>query len=172
MNEDIFQGYKGKALEVLKKYNVQVWDDADIETTRGHFSGKILPRAENTDSLHIVLKLSTGYNIGVHVSTIITMSSRRLAQPVFKIPEKEIPYTKGLPRIKLLGTAHHCIAFGLSYGCCHSCFQPFRTLRIRTRIDRNMQYRNRRGACRFSENMSSKHYIILAKKIEEAVKAA
>ena len=46
MNEDIFQGYKGKALEVLKKYNVQVWDDADIETTRGHFSGKILPRAE------------------------------------------------------------------------------------------------------------------------------
>ena len=43
MNEDIFQGYKGKALEVLKKYNVQVWDDADIELRAVIFQGKYFP---------------------------------------------------------------------------------------------------------------------------------
>ncbi|HOF16635.1 MAG TPA: Glu-tRNA(Gln) amidotransferase subunit GatD [Bacteroidales bacterium] len=172
MNEDIFQGYKGKALKVLKKYNVQVWDDADIETTRGHFSGKILPRAENTDSLHIVLKLSTGYNIGVHVSTIITMSSRRLAQPVFKIPEKEIPYTKGLPRIKLLGTGG-TIASRLDYrtGAVIPAFSPSELYASVPELTEICNIETEEVLAVFSENMSSKHYIILAKKIEEAVKS-
>ena len=35
MAEDFFQGYKGEALAVLKKFNVRVWGQADIETTRG-----------------------------------------------------------------------------------------------------------------------------------------
>ena len=48
MDDKTFQGYKGRALDILKKYDVHVWDKAEVETTRGHFSGKILPRAENT----------------------------------------------------------------------------------------------------------------------------
>lgn len=31
MTEDIFQGYKGEALEVLKKYNVRVWEKLKSE---------------------------------------------------------------------------------------------------------------------------------------------
>ena len=43
MTEDFFQGYKGEALKVLKTYNVRVWGQADIETTRGLFRGTVLP---------------------------------------------------------------------------------------------------------------------------------
>ncbi|MCD4772700.1 MAG: hypothetical protein K8R41_04870 [Bacteroidales bacterium] len=43
MNSDLFQGYKGEALKILKKYNVRVWGQATIETTRGKFVGTILP---------------------------------------------------------------------------------------------------------------------------------
>ena len=60
-NSDLFQGYKGKALEVLKKYNVRVWGQAEINTTRGAFKGTVLPRSENDDEFHIVLKVITGY---------------------------------------------------------------------------------------------------------------
>ena len=91
-----FQGYKGRALETLKKYDVHVWDKAEVETTRGHFSGKILPRAENTDDIHIVMKVSTGYNIGIDIDTITDMKGERDPQPVFKIPEKEFPYTRSV----------------------------------------------------------------------------
>jgi len=35
MAEDIFQGYKGKALGVLRKFNVRVWGQTVIETIRG-----------------------------------------------------------------------------------------------------------------------------------------
>ncbi|MFA4852042.1 MAG: hypothetical protein WC868_00015 [Bacteroidales bacterium] len=47
MTEDFFQGYKGTALEMLKKFNVRVWGQAVIDTKRGTFKGTILPRSEN-----------------------------------------------------------------------------------------------------------------------------
>ena len=73
MSEDFFQGYKGKSLEILKKYNVRVWGQAEIETTRGLFKGTVLPRSESDDDKHIVLKIITGYNIGLDISTITNM---------------------------------------------------------------------------------------------------
>ena len=54
MSEDFFQGYKGTALEMLKKFNVRVWGQAEIVTKRGEFKGPILPRSENDDDKHIV----------------------------------------------------------------------------------------------------------------------
>lgn len=73
MSNDLFQGYKGEALKVLKKYNVRVWGQADVQTKRGDFTGTVLPRAENDDDQHIVMKIPTGYNIGIDISTILDM---------------------------------------------------------------------------------------------------
>jgi len=86
---DIFKGYKGKALEILKQFQVRVWSDALIKTTRGDFSGIILPRSENDDDYHIVLKLKTGYNVGIDVNTITTMKEVGYKEAHYKIPEKE-----------------------------------------------------------------------------------
>ena len=104
MSEDFFQGYKGKALDVLKKYNVRVWGQTTVETTRGNFVGTVLPRSENDDDRHIVLKIPTGYNVGVAIDTIIQMKETGYKKANYKIPEKEFPYTKGLPSVKLIGT--------------------------------------------------------------------
>jgi len=46
---DILKGYKGKALEVLKNFNMRIWSEATITTTRGNFQGVLLPRSENDD---------------------------------------------------------------------------------------------------------------------------
>ena len=99
--EDIFQGYKGKALEVLKKYNVRVWGKALIDTTRGEFKGTVLPRSENDDDQHIVLKIETGYNIGIDIVTIKGMKETGYFKATYKIPEKEFPVTPNLPKVKL-----------------------------------------------------------------------
>ena len=45
MSDDIFQGYKGQALKILKKFHVRVWGKSEIDTTRGLFEGTILPRS-------------------------------------------------------------------------------------------------------------------------------
>ena len=104
MNEDFFQGYKGDALEILKKFNVRVWGIAEFETSRGYFKGTVLPRSENDDDKHIVVKIATGYNIGIATQTITSMREVAYFKANYKIPEKEFPFTPNLPKVKLIGT--------------------------------------------------------------------
>jgi len=104
MSDDIFQGYKGRALETMMRFNARVWAKVKVDTTRGVFEGTILPRAENTDDKHLVLKFFTGYNIGIDTETITDITELGYKKAVYHIPEKEFPYTKGKPSVKLLGT--------------------------------------------------------------------
>ena len=117
--KDFFQGYKGNALEVLKKYNVRVWGQAEFETTRGNFVGTVLPRAENNDEQHIVLKSNTGYNIGIDIETIKSAKETGYKKANYKIPEKEFPKTEGKPNVKLFGTGG-TIARITSYNVCYT----------------------------------------------------
>jgi len=62
LNED-FKGYRGQTLETLLRFDAMIWCDVEITTTEGVFIGLILPRSEQADEFHIVLKLRSGYNI-------------------------------------------------------------------------------------------------------------
>ena len=170
MNKDIFQGYKGEALELLKKYNVHVWDNAEVDTTRGHFSGKVLPRAENNDFKHIVLKLITGYNVGIDTDTIVMMTGTPESQPVFKIPEKAFPYTEGLPHVKLLGTGG-TIASRLDYrtGAVIPAFSPGELYGAVPELADICNLETEKIFAVFSENMGPEQYVALAKKIGEEI---
>lgn len=99
-----FKGYKGEALSTLKNFNALVWSDVEIKTARGTFKGLILPRSETADQHHVVLKLRSGYNVGIAAKNIkdIKISGRKEAH--YKIPEKEFPYDPQKPRVKLFGT--------------------------------------------------------------------
>lgn len=104
MADDAYKGYKGIALSTLKNFNAMIWSDVEVKTEDGKFTGIILPRSETADEFHIVLKLRTGYNIGLAAQKIqdIKITGRKEAH--YKIPEKEFPYSPNKPRVKLLGT--------------------------------------------------------------------
>ncbi len=99
-----YKGYRGNALDTLKNFKTPIWSDVEISTEKGKFTGIILPRSETADPLHIVLKLRSGYNIGIAATSItnINLVGRREAH--YKIPEKQFPYNPKMPRVKLLGT--------------------------------------------------------------------
>ena len=101
---DNYRGYRDEALATLKAYEAQVWSDVEIRTAKGVFTGIVLPRSETADPHHIVLKLRSGYNVGIEASGVqsITVQGRKEAH--YKIPEKEFPYDPHKPRVKLLGT--------------------------------------------------------------------
>ncbi|MFZ2054399.1 MAG: Glu-tRNA(Gln) amidotransferase subunit GatD [Candidatus Aminicenantales bacterium] len=101
---DIYKGYRGKALALLKAQGVQVWSDAEVVTTRGKFTGIILPRSETADDKHIVLKLRNGYNVGITADTVTEIKEIGYKEAHYKIPEKEFPYDPRKPRVKLFGT--------------------------------------------------------------------
>jgi glutamyl-tRNA(Gln) amidotransferase subunit D len=171
MSEDIFQGYKGRALEVLQKYNVRVWGKCEVDTTRGRFEGTILPRAENDDDLHIVMKIITGYNIGVDINTITDMKETDYKKANYQIPEKEFPYTEGLPHVKLFGTGG-TIASRLDYrtGAVIPAFSPGELYGAVPELADICNLDTEKVFAVFSENMGPKQYVSLAKAIEKEIK--
>ncbi len=104
LSSDKYKGYRGIALECLKEQGAGVWSDVEIESTRGDFKGIILPRSETADENHIVLKMNTGYNVGLAVETIRSITEHGRKEAHYKIPEKEFPYDPEKPSVKLLGT--------------------------------------------------------------------
>jgi len=174
MSEDFFQGYKGAALEVLKKYNVRVWGQAEIETIRGEFKGTVLPRSENDDDQHIVIKIITGYNIGIDISTIRNMKETGYKKAVYKIPEKEFPVTKGLPKVKLIGTGG-TIASRLDYrtGAVIPAFSPGELYGAVPELASICNLTTEKIFAVFSENMGPEQYkklaVTIGKEIENGV---
>ncbi len=170
MENDIFQGYKGKALAVLKKYNVRVWGQAEIETTRGDFKGTVLPRAEHQDQEHIVLKLATGYNVGLSISTIKNMKETGYHKAHYGIPEKEFPNTPGLPKVKLFGTGG-TIASRLDYrtGAVIPAFSPGELYGAVPELAEICNLETEKVFAVFSENMGPDQYIALAKAIGKEI---
>ena len=103
-DKDIYKGYREPTLSLLKKQGVRVWSEVEIESSRGHFSGLILPRSETADEYHLVIKLATGYNIGLRYDTIESIRETGYKEAHYKIPEKDFPYSPNKPRVKLFGT--------------------------------------------------------------------
>ncbi|MCX6251868.1 MAG: Glu-tRNA(Gln) amidotransferase subunit GatD [Bacteroidetes bacterium] len=163
MNEDIFQGYKGRALELLKKFNARVWAQVKVDSTRGEFEGTILPRAENTDDRHIVIKFFTGYNIGLDIDTITNMIEVGYKKAIYKIPEKEFPYSADKPNVKLLGTGG-TIASRLDYrtGAVIPAFSPGELYGAVPELADICNLTTEKLFAVFSENMGPEQYKKLA----------
>ena len=97
-----YTGYAGKSLEFLKSHDVAVGDSVKIlgDLT---YSGIIMPRYEHSDDKHIVLKLNSGYNIGLEIDKLVKIEKVRAAgirTEIFQKPKE----TPSLPKILLLST--------------------------------------------------------------------
>ena len=100
MSED--KGYSGNALGCLKKNNVKVGDSIKI-TADLTYSGILMPRYESGDDKHLVLKLGSGYNVGINIDEIqeIQIISSSEVKPK---QDQEREKDPALPKILLLST--------------------------------------------------------------------
>ncbi|MDD5426731.1 MAG: Glu-tRNA(Gln) amidotransferase subunit GatD [candidate division Zixibacteria bacterium] len=171
---DLFKGYRGEALVVLKKYNVRVWGQAHIKTTRGDFEGILLPRSENDDARHLVLKLATGYNIGIATDTILDMKETGYKEAHYKIPEKEFPFSPEKPNVKLFGTGG-TIASRLDYrtGAVIPAFSPGELYGAVPELADISNLTTEKLFAVFSENMGPEQYkklaVSIGKEIEKGI---
>ncbi|KAA2282429.1 Glu-tRNA(Gln) amidotransferase subunit GatD [Candidatus Nitrosocosmicus sp. SS] len=62
--------YSQNSQKLLEKFKVCVGDEVRIITSKEGFSGIILPRYETFSDKYIVLKLKSGYNIGIDINHI------------------------------------------------------------------------------------------------------
>jgi len=164
--KDALKGYKGEARKVLESFNIRVWSDAEIETTRGAFKGIVLPRSENDDDKHIVLKLITGYNVGINVNTVKQAREIGYKEAHYQIPEKEFPLSPDKPNVKLFGTGG-TIASRLDYrtGAVIPAFSPGELYGAVPELADICNISTEKLFAVFSENMGPSQYIELAKAI-------
>ncbi len=64
-----YRGYSGRSLTLLKNCKAKVGDSVKV-TGELTYTGILMPRYEYTDDEHIVLKLKSGYNIGIKINEI------------------------------------------------------------------------------------------------------
>lgn len=97
-----FRGYKGKSLEFLKSHDVKVGDSVKIRSDLT-YEGTLMPRFEGNNEDRLVLKLKSGYNIGIEINEI-TQLEKIQQKTIEKSETSEIKSSVGLPKILLLST--------------------------------------------------------------------
>ncbi len=173
MNDDALKGYKGLARSKLADWGVRVWSDVRLENDAGSvFEGVILPRSETSDDLHVVLKLRSGYNVGVHVDRIRRITELGYKEAIYKIPEKAFPRQDDLPNVTLLGTGG-TIASRLDYrtGAVIPAFTPGELYGAVPELADICNLTTKKLFGVFSENMAREQYITLAQAIGEEIEA-
>jgi glutamyl-tRNA(Gln) amidotransferase subunit D len=165
------KGYREPLTGTMTKFGVTVWCDVVAETTRGTFSGLVLPRSETSDALHLVLKLASGYNIGIRHDTILSLEKTGYREAHYKIPEQEFPVDPSKPNVRLFGTGG-TIASRLDYrtGAVIPAFSPGELYGSVPELADicNLQTEKLFGI--FSENMGPEQYLVLADRIGEAIR--
>ena len=97
-----YSGYEGNSLEFLKINKIIVGDLVKVLTDITH-SGIIMPRYEHSDDRHIVLKLKSGYNVGIEIEKIKKIEKIEHTEKLSEKPEK-MNKVEGLPKVLLLST--------------------------------------------------------------------
>ena len=97
-----YTGYHGNSLEFLKANKISIGDSVKILADIT-YSGIVMPRYEHSDDKHIVLKLKSGFIIGLEIKYIEKVEKKSSIET--KIETKEnIEKNDSLPNILLLST--------------------------------------------------------------------
>ena len=96
------KGYKGKSFEYLQQKDVNVGDSIKVISDLT-YTGILMPRYETSEDSHIVLKLKSGYNIGIELDEIKDIEKISSPEEV-AIKENVKKTDSALPKILLLST--------------------------------------------------------------------
>ncbi|PIU59625.1 Glu-tRNA(Gln) amidotransferase GatDE subunit D, partial [Candidatus Bathyarchaeota archaeon CG07_land_8_20_14_0_80_47_9] len=104
MGAEESSGYRGEALEVIKKADADIGDKLCITKDGEVYEGILIPRSEYGDDKHVVIKLKNGYNVGISITTNTKIEKvGKGTKPAFVVPP---PPEKNpeLPRVTIIST--------------------------------------------------------------------
>ncbi|MEE8384202.1 MAG: Glu-tRNA(Gln) amidotransferase subunit GatD [Nitrosopumilus sp.] len=165
-----YRGYEGDSLEFLKKNQISVGDSVKILADIT-YSGIIMPRYEHSDDKHIVLKLRSGYNIGLEIEKIEKIEKIKSAEKIVQQDEK-LEKVVGLPKILLLSTGG-TIASKIDYRT--GAVTPVLTAEeLNSSVPELAEIANIDAEVllsEYSENIMPEHWLQIAEKINEYSKS-
>ena len=108
MSENDLSGYAGISREILNAAGAKIGDRIRIElkreTRQEVVEGLLIPRFRTRRDEYVVVKLKTGYNVGVKINSTTKISIvGKGAEPHFTGPAPP-PRTAGLPKVSIIST--------------------------------------------------------------------
>jgi glutamyl-tRNA(Gln) amidotransferase subunit D len=97
-----YTGYHGSSLEFLKTNQISIGDSVKILADIT-YAGIIMPRYEHHDDKHVVLKLKSGYNIGLEIEKVEKIEKMPLSGKIVERNEN-VKKDEKMPDILLLST--------------------------------------------------------------------
>ncbi|MGB8934364.1 MAG: Glu-tRNA(Gln) amidotransferase subunit GatD [Candidatus Nitrosopolaris sp.] len=174
--EDHLKGYKEKSQELPSGEEITVGDTVTIKTSEKETTGILMPRYESADKNHIVIKLKSGYNIGIRTDQIQSITkigdSFKQLSNEYKINHsiKKNDQSKARPKIALLGTGG-TIASKVDYrtGGVTSALSASEIYASVPELANYASVEPEVVLKEYSENLNPSHWTVIANKIKEKV---
>lgn len=168
---DELAGYRGESLTFLRRAKAAIGDILEVETSWGSITGTLVPRYLYGDGEHIVLKLASGYNVGLSLAGLKDAKVKAKGdKPSFSSPPPPKP-SKGLPHVLILGTGG-TIASRIDYrtGAVHPAVSSADLHSLVPELSEIARVQPEIMFDVFSENMTPAHWSKLARRVGKAVR--
>ncbi|HJW65954.1 MAG TPA: Glu-tRNA(Gln) amidotransferase subunit GatD [Candidatus Bathyarchaeia archaeon] len=170
MSQEASSGYKGKALDALAEAGCEVGDIIRITDKERVFEGILIPRSETNTDDHIVVKLKSGYNVGIKL-TLFTAIERvgKGSKPQFASPP--IPHQNpDLPKVVIMSTGG-TIASRVDYrtGAVRSALSASDLYGVVPELSNIARVETEIIFSLYSENITPKHWGEIAKAVADKI---
>src|SRR3972149_7593393 len=163
-------GCKGEALSALKKAGCEVGDVIRVTSNGKVYEGILIPRSETGDGKHVVVKLKSGYNVGVRITPSVKIQKiGKGSKPSFASPE--LPEQKPeLPRVVILSTGG-TIASRVDYrtGAVRSALSASDLYGVVPELGDIAQVETEIVFSLYSENITPRHWGEIAKTVADKI---
>lgn len=163
-------GYKGEALEIIQKAKCAVGDIVRIHNEGKIYEGILIPRSESADNLHLVVKLKSGYNVGILLTPNTKIEKFGTGiKPAFASPP--LPHQKSsLPKISIMSTGG-TIASRVDYrtGAVRSAISASDLYGVVPELAELAQVDTKILFSVYSEDLTSKHWTGMAEAVAEDI---
>jgi glutamyl-tRNA(Gln) amidotransferase subunit D len=165
-------GYRGAGLKLLAKHGVSVGDSIKVATEDGEISGVLMPRYESASEDYISIKLKSGYNTGIQVGKIKSVTKLQKSDPAKPAKASEIAENKSLPKIALISTGG-TIASKIDYrtGGVHAALSASELYSSVPELASHASIDPEVLLSEYSENLRPAHWTMIADKVDEKIKS-
>jgi glutamyl-tRNA(Gln) amidotransferase subunit D len=165
-----FPGYRGQALKLLKNVGAEIGDLIRITKDGESWEGILIPRSEIGDEYHVVIKMKSGYNVGVCIdATAKVEKAGEGAKPTFTPPPLPEQNTS-LPRVAIVSTGG-TIASRVDYrtGGVRAALSASELYSVVPELSEIAVVDTEILFSIFSENITAKHWIATAKAVAKHI---
>ncbi len=170
MSELELSGYKGFALQLLQNADCDVGDLISVTSKNRAYEGILIPRAEGSVNDNIVIKMKSGYNIGIHATPDVTVKKvGKGTKPTFAAPP--LPQQNPtLPHVVIMSTGG-TIASRVDYrtGAVRSAISASDLYGVVPELADVAQVDTKIVFSIYSENLTPKHWTELAQTIAASI---